>query len=407
MNLLPTVCGRYFGTATGLVYILLSMIFISIPRFAMTSLKENAGKNSSNLPLKSELRLSARRLPWFMRKPQPDSIQPEQKSDSVSTYQESVCHDLLPESPTSVLNRSSNEDLWYNLHSMAERWVGLYHSHSQHHKILRDVLIREKLVDTRVGSDEISVCDTPFPIWRRGQTKLDSDAAVNTHLLSLLDILESETSHLGLKGIVQHKESQSVQTDAEAIIDPQSVQARVNGISVNLRFKNSGNNDINDIETYLQEKLDVLEFIQMDCNKMEISQLAPSRVAAPRLLETSVLNHSTHSGTASAPFFIGTPTAEDLGINLPILEESQDGSDSDHNDPLDESQLHWETSSVLSGRSHSRRRSLSNASFSSNSSSRKPTAGMFARGRMARLVNNTSFSRDENSEDSFTPTTWW
>jgi hypothetical protein len=216
-------------------------------------------------------------------------------------------------------------------------------------------------------------------------------------------------SLLGLNGLV-HRVSEFSEHEAHppARIEPEPgvIQATINGITVNLRFKNSGNNDVNDIETYLQEKLDVLEFIQMDCNKMEISQLAAPRMTAPKLLETSSLNRSSLRTENSAPFFIGTPTAEELGINLPLHEEVVEDED-----PLNESNLQWETSSVLSSRSvtsrSSRRRSLSNSSVSSNSSLRKPAVGMFGRGRMARLANNMSFSRDENSEDSLAPSSWW
>lgn len=223
----------------------------------------------------------------------------------------------------------------------------------------------------------------------------------------------------------------------------------VNGVKVNLHFKNSGNNDINDIETYLQEKLDVLEFIQMDCNKMEMSQLPSSGNSklyrAPQIDKSSLSvsdwyghgNESIHISQSDsfvesvhAPsyrshlkelandgFFIGTPSGDSRSrvdaSEIPM-----------RNDVSDESQLEWETSSVLSngrsmiiGRSTSRRRSISNASVSSVESSRsrtKPSRGMFGRGRLDRLAANISEYSDESvlgGLDTQThpigPSGWW
>jgi hypothetical protein len=223
----------------------------------------------------------------------------------------------------------------------------------------------------------------------------------------------------------------------------------VNGVTVNLHFKNSGNNDINDIETYLQEKLDVLEFIQMDCNKMEMSQLPSSGNSklyrAPQIEKSSLSvsdwygygNKSIHISQSDsfvesvhAPsyrshlkelandgFFIGTPS----GDSRSRVDASENPP---RNDVSDESQLEWETNSILSngrsmnvGRSTSRRRSISNSSVSSVESSRsrtKPSRGMFGRGRLERLAANMSGYSDESvvggldtHTQSIAASGWW
>ena len=315
--------------------------------------------------------------------------------------------------------------LWRRLQELVAEWISAYEQTGVILCRMREALLEERLVElTGHIVKESPALQEPIPTtWL-----VQNNVAKSEHELILKSAINRMEQGLSM---IRQSEKQSETKFVNGL-----VQANVNGICVNLQFKNSGNNDINDIETYLQEKLDVLEFIQMDCNKMEMSQFPTSRLprsdkrGAPQLDQSSVsvadwytaekqsihisqgdsFIESVHVPSqrshlkelADDGFFIGTPTAREQ-----IL--------------LDQSNLDWETSSVLSyssrrgghkkSSSSSRNRSLSSCSISSVDESRNkpPVApGMFGRGRMARMAANLSGYNDEN-DDVVRPsqTSWW
>ena len=337
--------------------------------------------------------------------------------------------DLLGPSETESMSRGA-------LQALLERRIvecdALLSYQSLIHKKLKDLISQRKII---LPSETVPAVDSVIPQGsqspQRNEQPEGSQARALEELRKYVREIEEGLSALTVtSGVVQQKTSLCSPTDSGKLV------ANVNGLPVNLHFKNSGNNDINDIETYLQEKLDVLEFIQMDCNKMEMSQLPSSGNSklyrAPQIEKSSLSvadwyglgNQSIHVSQSDsfvesvhAPshrshlkeladdgFFIGTPSATsrsriDVSVS-PSREELEE-----------ESHLEWETSSIISdgrsmnlGRSTSRRRSISNSSVSSVDSSRsrtKPPRGMFGRGRLERLVANISGYSDESVVGGF------
>jgi hypothetical protein len=328
--------------------------------------------------------------------------------------------------PDISVGKSCNE-AWIRLCALITQWIQLYDERGRLFDNVIGCLCASNLVEVRKS--------------RQGKRLVMGKASVNSwfeamnmpenefeeYLISITDQLSSALKTLRSPIVLEPTIPFSAGQPSQ--LDPTKIDAVINGVSVSLNFKNSGNNEVQDIETYLQEKLDVLEFIQMDCNKMDISQF-PSQssriMKAPQVDKTNIsvadwygsnrsvlpvsdsdeFVESVHNPNqrsqlkdlANDGFFIGTPTARseiaDSAISL-----------------LDQSQLEWETSSVLSShtprnyrgnRGSSRNRSFSNSSVSSADESRsKPTgAGMFGRGRLARLTANMSGYNDENSNES-------
>lgn len=224
-----------------------------------------------------------------------------------------------------------------------------------------------------------------------------------------------------------------VQTDVFSCegTDESTIVCNVNGETVFLHFRNSGNNGAMEIGTYLQEKLDVLEFLQMDCSRMETSIVFPTSKVnggpsdpAPTLCR----GNSEMSSEASMVglhglgetrrlgrrgFFIGTPSARDLSSS--VLSSLPSQGDGGRNDQEESSNLMWETGSMASP-SSSKRRSCSVSSVSSVESvkSWKRPDGMFGRSRMTRLLAdlNRSDMLSDTSEIMFSPKrkqqlSWW
>jgi hypothetical protein len=339
--------------------------------------------------------------------PEPSQLQPKQLRRSI-----------LDDNRDSVNPRVA-------LDKRLKDWLNLFNHHIKIHGAIRAELLNAGLITAVKGN--------PLHVQVKGSPELEGETKEGGDLTPrLLSQIEDSLFQALL-----------VEKDTSPAIPADVIQGSVNGISMNLHFKNSGNNDINDIETYLQEKLDVLEFIQMDCNKMDVSQLpAASRLYRPPpaqldkssysvadwyttdkqsipVSESDSFPESVHvqrshlKELADDGFFIGTPTGRIRTANL--LPPSSPNSNI-----LDQSELEWETSSVVSprrgkGRSFSRRRSMSNSSVSSVDSSQggyAPPKGMFMRGRMERLTANISgYSEDsavqrEAPEVPFT-SSWW
>jgi hypothetical protein len=325
--------------------------------------------------------------------------------------------------------------LWDQLRSAVADWIDLYNDRGLIYCLIRDTLLAEKLIINEAGAEgRVGHTPSTFETWAQSRERTDLEAFLEAALEKLkagLEILDPEST----------RGHCTVATEA-AVADPDQINVNVNGQTVALTFKNSGGNDLHDIQTYLQEKLDVLEFIQMDCNKMEITQFPSSSTArmlkAPRVDKSNLSvadwynteKQSIHitqcesfvesviapnqrsqlKDLADDGFFIGTPSSGRSQVIEP-----------DQQILLEQSQLEWETSSVLSSYStrssnrkkgNSRNRSFSNSSVSSVEEPRSKPAnvGMFGRGRLARLAVNMSGYNDENISVEMSPrrgSSWW
>jgi hypothetical protein len=164
-----------------------------------------------------------------------------------------------------------------------------------------------------------------------------------------------------------------------------------------------------EIGTYLQEKLDVLEFLQMDCSRMETSIVFPtSRVDGGPSDPAPTLSVSRRGSTVSSSeasvgrlygsgdtrrlerrgFFIGTPSARDLSLSVSSMPSQGDvenkGGRDDHQE--ESSHLMWETESMASPSSKRRSCSVSSVSSVESVKNWKRPDGMFGRSRMTRLL---------------------
>ena len=169
-----------------------------------------------------------------------------------------------------------------------------------------------------------------------------------------------------------------------------------NEYDLSLEFMNRGNNSAMDIQTYLQEKLDVLDFLQQDHSstsrreKLETSRLhLPMRTQEQPTSVSDWLNDTASS--ASVPptggFFIGTPSPSVAGI------DSDDRTIQEVDAALlDDSDIRWETDSMISSASSPMRRARDRSGGSLFRHYR-------GRDRVSRLAaNSLDFADEENSE---------
>ena len=192
---------------------------------------------------------------------------------------------------------------WQRLKDLASQWLTLYRYHGFRHSMLRELLFAERVAEFSGrpdGKEELVVSSDSLEAWLESRKSVlrtgdDADACIRAILDKLesgLSLLTSLTDPSAPTIPVAPKKEAREPTPPTA--ENSDVQCTVNGITINLSFKNSGNNDINDIETYLQEKLDVLEFLQMDCNKIAFAGTSPptsprralasqTRVLAPKI----------------------------------------------------------------------------------------------------------------------------
>lgn len=346
--------------------------------------------------------------------------------------------------------------LWERIKWDTSAWLKLYRYHAFRHSMIRELLFSEDLVTfvEKDGVQIMEVTEESYESWirlRNTRAASCSDSDITESLSGILDQLQSGMSLLA--GLDQDESSNQKSMPSRESTPPTAensdVQCRVNGISISLHFKNSGNNDINDIETYLQEKLDVLEFLQLDLNKGS-PQISPrasvptSRIFAPKICKIrkqidpvqtsqfgawdedpsmSIMDQSSVSSSgpirstqvsclSRGGFFIGTPTSRDMSIL------SQDVSLFPHDDSLspdESSRFRWETGS---SRSRSRNRSVSSAysrkrscSVTSNSSSKpwpvRRMGGMLGFRRFDPPIRSQDddMSNDENSLEANPPHT--
>jgi len=196
------------------------------------------------------------------------------------------------------------------------------------------------------------------------------------------------------------------------MFDSTTIPCTLNNEQIQLRFNNSGQNDLSDLQTYLQEKLDVLEFIQQDHTRKPASRppqaSGSSRIYIPSNLRPQSSNNDpsmsvgdwlkeseapsfiSNTSVSTAGFFIGTPVPSVCGSDdAPIIEAAL----------LNDSEIRWETDSMMSSPSSSHRRGSSRSrvrSTSSNASSRNGFFGNHAsRNRASRLA--SSYAADEAS----------
>jgi len=137
---------------------------------------------------------------------------------------------------------------------------------------------------------------------------------------------------------------------------------------LSLEFMNRGNNSAHDIQTYLQEKLDVLDFLQQDDttsrmkDKVETSRLHLPRRAQEQPSSVSDWLNDTGSGPSSSVpsggFFIGTPAPSVVSVDDDSSVLEVDAA------LLNDSDVRWETDSMISSASSRRGRDRSVSLFS-------------------------------------------
>ena len=176
---------------------------------------------------------------------------------------------------------------------------------------------------------------------------------------------------------------------------PKRISCKLNNeYDLTLEFSNRGNNSALDIQTYLQEKLDVLDFLQQDHSstsrreKLETSRLhlPGRRPSQEQTVSVSDWLNDTAASTTSVPsggFFIGTPA--------PSVAAVDDDDRQIHEVDaalLNDSEIRWETDSMISSASSRRGRDRSGSLFSHYR----------GRDRVSRLAANSLDFGDEDSE---------
>ena len=358
----------------------------------------------------------------------PSSGKSSEVDDSCADSRESSANDQ--NDVRADLRSEDNRLRWGQLTDLTGKFIEQYNGIGLSYERIRANLLAANLITVRkIGTDQcIESTGLDFDSWTKSR---GGSTNITDFLEKAVERLRVELDKLAPPPVCNNCPANPPESSA---LEPDRITASVNGISVTLQFKNSGGNDVHDIETYLQEKLDVLEFIQMDCNKMEMTQFPASStsrmIRAPQLEKTNLsvadwylsdTNKTIHlpesesfAESVIAPsqrsqlkdladdgFFIGTPSSR--------AEEPQI--------LVDESHLEWETSSVLSSyssrpskRSQARNRSFSNSSIE-DSRSKPSSMGMFGRGRLARLAVNMSGYSDENISIEGSPrhggSSWW
>jgi hypothetical protein len=210
-------------------------------------------------------------------------------------------------------------------------------------------------------------------------------------------------------------EIQSQLMNQSQLCDTTTIACKLNKFDISLKFSNSGQNDMEDIQTYLQEKLDVLEFIQQDHTRRTSVDLQKSKIRLPSVANRSAIAESTLSvgdwlneditnqasldktaPTISGGFFIGTPAPS--ACNSP---EDRDTSLVDAA-ILNDSDIRWETDSMISSASFSpasrRHRGSSRSRIRSTSSTASRYSNAFmtnGRSRASRLA--SSYAMDDTS----------
>ena len=260
---------------------------------------------------------------------------------------------------------------------------------------------------------------------RRRSRKIKNLSGAQPSFNSLADSKYSSTENTCAEASFIERETQTDSVSSESE-NESTIVCNVNGVTIYLHFKNSGNNDASEIGTYLQEKLDILEFIQMDCSRMETSIVFPAVKAsdpAPtvslsrRVSSGDPLEDSERSFIAAdmrrlrrTGYFIGTPSAAQDFSSLSRGSENEAVAQDDA--------LQWETDSMMGTPSSSKRRSTSVSSVSSVESARswkRPSRGVFGRSRMSRLLadlNRSDVLSDKESNSSSSPreagfSSWW
>ena len=147
--------------------------------------------------------------------------------------------------------------IWDRVQVLILQWLDMYSSHGICHNRLLTMLLGEKLILKTNGS--LSMDST----WLKNRLSNPSSTGC---LLAVLDQLEGGMSQLSFSPVAVKN----------AAVD-QEIVYKLKETSYILKFKNSAQNSSIDIQKYLQEKLDVLEFIQSADSEICI---APSEVGS-------------------------------------------------------------------------------------------------------------------------------
>ena len=302
-------------------------------------------------------------------------------------------------------------------------WLDLYSSQASVHSRIAHALVS-------AGYISLEPSDTMFPdikISSNSSTELSESTADD--IRTLLKKLQNQTNdsvNISTRSVTPPtKATASMQTspsrsparaetplvDAQLVDESRLMDQTILGVpqskriscklnneyDLSLEFMNRGNNSAHDIQTYLQEKLDVLDFLQQDhTSTSRREKLETSRLHLPRRTQeqpTSVsdwLNDTASSTSApTGGFFIGTPVPSGAAVDEDRTIHEVDAA------LLNDSEIRWETDSMISSASSPMRRA------------RDRSGSLFShyrgRDRVSRLAaNSLDFADDESeAENSF------
>jgi hypothetical protein len=327
----------------------------------------------------------------------------------------------LPESAIKSSNSPTERLQIANLvHPIIKDWVDVYTSHIDIHSKIANVL-------NAAGYISLESSGTSFPdITFNATTDTNISSSLLDDVGALLKQLQNQTNDSvdisTRSGTPPTKATASMQTsparspdlgeaplvDAQLVDESRLLDQTILGVpkrilcklnnenDLTLEFSNRGNNSALDIQTYLQEKLDVLDFLQQDHSstsrreKHETSRLHLPRRRPSQGQTVSVSDwlNDTAASTTSVPsggFFIGTPA--------PSVAAVDDDDRQIHEVEaalLNDSEIRWETDSMISSASSPMRRG------------RDRSGSLFShyrgRDRVSRLAANSLDFGDEDSE---------
>lgn len=208
----------------------------------------------------------SKRIDRMRRRVQTPSILPDQK-DSFSQ-----CVSPEPVFATALLCETElfSEESTSKLGSLIQEWLTVYSFQREfHNRIIRELVSDNVLSVTHDGYRETIEPGNVSSLFQLESTRGD-------HLTNLI---QSALSAVTPTPLIPHVEAEVVNTT-----HPEHLEATVDTMGkISLRFKNRGSNSLSVVETYLQEKLDVLDFLQADQQRANKAAL-PSPTVQPLLL---------------------------------------------------------------------------------------------------------------------------
>lgn len=348
-----------------------------------------------------------------------------QNKSKKSTHNHSIS--LSVSGPKGVLEPASKDVTLFDIAAETDRaivddWLSLYEHQSLVHTKIREILVSTGYITS--GQSHF-----PSDIKRASQPARPLSDTQKGQLSDLMkELVSSETASTDISQrsvTPPTKATTSMQTspalspqrtetplvDAQLVDESRMMDQSILGIpqtkriacklnnefDLSLEFMNRGNNSAHDIQTYLQEKLDVLDFLQQDDHaasrkeKIETSRLHLPRRAQEQPSSVSDWLNDTAGPSISAPtggFFIGTPVPSVMSVDDDSSVHEVDAA------LLNDSDVRWETDSMMSSASSTIRRG------------RERSLSLFSqyrgRDRVSRLAANyLEFGETDESENSF------